>query len=274
MQINLVVGQLVASQTENAVSWLFVADRLYQLPLGVVGIAVGIVLLPDLSRRLSAGDDIGARDAYSRAGEFSLLLTLPSAVAFLTMPIPLVSVLYERGATGASDVQAIALAVAIYGLGLPAFVLQKLLQPLYFAREDTRTPFRYAVWAMIINAGIAVGLHPVIGWLAPAVAASVAGWAMVALLHLGTRRMGEVARFDERFRRRAWRIAIASGVMGGLLWVCGNYGAWLFQLPGWRYLALTALILAGASTYFVVGQLIGAFNLREFRQSLRRGGAR
>ena len=274
MQINLVVGQLVASQTENAVSWLFVADRLYQLPRGVVGIAVGIVLLPDLSRRLSAGDDMGARDAYSRAGEFSLLLTLPSAVAFLTMPIPLVSVLYERGATGASDVQAIALAVAIYGLGLPAFVLQKLLQPLYFAREDTRTPFRYAVWAMIINAGIAVGLHPVIGWLAPAVAASVAGWAMVALLHLGTRRMGEVARFDERFRRRAWRIAIASGVMGGLLWICGSYGAWLFQLPGWRYLALTALILAGASTYFVVGQLIGAFNLREFRQSLRRGGAR
>ncbi|MEM7318302.1 MAG: murein biosynthesis integral membrane protein MurJ, partial [Pseudomonadota bacterium] len=121
-QVNLVVGQLVASRTEKAVSWLFAADRLYQLPLGVVGIAVGIVLLPALSRQLRSGDEIGAREAYSRAGEFSLLLTLPSAVALVVIPLPLVSVLFERGATGPDDSAAIALAVAIYGLGLPAFV--------------------------------------------------------------------------------------------------------------------------------------------------------
>jgi putative peptidoglycan lipid II flippase len=272
MQINLVVGQLVASSTPGAVSWLFAADRLYQLPLGVIGIAVGIVLLPDLSRRLRAGDDSGAQTALSRAGEFSLLLTLPSAVALIAVPVPLVSVLYERGATDASDTAAIATAVAIYGLGLPAFVLQKLLQPLYFAREDTRTPFRFAVYAMILNAAIAVGLSPALGWIAPAIAASVAGWAMVVMLSLGARRMGDVARFDQRFRARVLRISAASVVMGAALFALVQAYGDLFHLPTWRYLALAGLIALAGVIYFTAGQVMGAFRMSEFRQALRRGG--
>lgn len=270
-QINLVVGQLVASDIENAVSWLFVADRLYQLPLGVVGIAVGIVLLPDLSRRLRAQDETGARDALSRAGEFSLMLTIPSTIAFIVMPLPLVSVLYQRGATGPEDVAAIALAVAVYGVGLPSFVLHKLLQPLYFAREDTRSPFRYALVAMVVNAALAFGLKPLVGWIAPAIAASVAGWVMVALLAFGTRSMGEVARFDDRFRRRAWRIVAASLIMGGVLLATVTAFDWIFSVPGWRYLALFGLILLGAASYFTAGQILGAFHLGEFKHALRRG---
>lgn len=268
MQINLVVGQLVASRTEGAVSWLFAADRLYQLPLGVVGIAVGIVLLPELSRRLKAGDDTGARDAYSRANEFALALTLPSAVALLLIPLALVSVMYERGATSASDSQAIAWAVAIYGVGLPAFVLQKLLQPLFFAREDTKSPFRYALYSMVINAALAFGLHPLLGWLAPAVATTVAGWAMVAFLMLGARGFGDVAKVDFRFRQRAPRIVLASAIMGAALlvveWALGDA---LFR-DGWRYLALLALVSAGGIVYFGAGQAMGAFNVR----SLIKGG--
>ena len=99
MQINLLVGQQVASNFDKAVGWLYAADRLYQLPLGVVGIAVGIVLLPDLSRRLKADDDEGGKAAFSRAGEISLALTLPSAVALVVIPLPVVSVLFQRGAT-------------------------------------------------------------------------------------------------------------------------------------------------------------------------------
>lgn len=269
MQINLVVGQLVASRTESAVSWLFAADRLYQLPLGVVGIAVGIVLLPELSRRLKAGDETGARDAYSRAGEFALALTIPCAAAFLAIPLALVSVMYERGATTAEDSQAIAWAVAIYGLGLPSFVLHKLLQPLFFAREDTKSPFRYALYAMIINAGLSFGLHPLIGWLAPAVAATVAGWAMVLLLAIGARRFGDVARFDGQFRRNAPRVVLASLVMGAALLAI----QWVLQdalvTAGWRYAALAVLIAAGGAVYFAVGQVIGAFNLRKLLKAGR-----
>ncbi|WP_170427060.1 murein biosynthesis integral membrane protein MurJ [Ruegeria arenilitoris] len=269
-QVNLVVGQLVASKTEKAVSWLFAADRLYQLPLGVVGIAVGIVLLPDLSRRLRAGDKDGARNAYSRAGEFTLLLSLPSTVAFLIIPIPLVSVLFERGQFSAEDTAATALAVAVYGIGLPAFMLQKLLQPLFFAREDTRSPFRYAVVAMAVNAGLAFGLYPLVGWIAPAIAASVAGWAMVALLAIGARRFGEEARLDDRFKRRVWRIVAASAGMGVVLYAAMHLFGWAFQVPGWRYLALLILIVVAAAAYFALGHLLKAFELSEFKKALRR----
>ena len=272
-QVNLVVGQLVASRTEKAVSWLFAADRLYQLPLGVVGIAVGIVLLPDLSRRLRAGDGPGAQDALSRAGEFALILTLPSAVALVAVPLPLVSVLFQRGATGAEDAAAMALAVAVYGLGLPAFILHKLLQPLFFARENTTAPFRYALAAMAVNAAAAFGLYPLLGWIAPAIAATLAGWAMVALLLLGARRMGPEARFDARFRRRLPRIALAALVMGGALWALTQPFAFgpLFTLPYWRIPALLALIVTGAVIYFGTGHLLGGFRLGEFRRALRRG---
>ncbi|WP_424942206.1 murein biosynthesis integral membrane protein MurJ [Aliiroseovarius crassostreae] len=272
MQINLLVGQQVASNFEKAVGWLYAADRLYQLPLGVVGIAVGIVLLPDLARRLKAEDHDGARNAFSRAGEISLALTIPAAVALIVMPLPLVSVLFERGQTGADDSAAIAMAVAIYGLGLPSFVLQKFLQPLFYAREDTRTPFRYALWSMAVNAALAIGLAPVLGWIAPAIATTVAGWFMAALLLIGGRRFGEVARFDARFRRRIWRISFASIGMGAVLWGAVLLMGPALATPGWRYLALLILILVGMVSYFAIGRALGAFYPHELKAAFRRSG--
>ncbi|WP_299771713.1 murein biosynthesis integral membrane protein MurJ [uncultured Tateyamaria sp.] len=270
MQVNLVVGQLVASTYDNAVSWLFAADRLYQLPLGVVGIAVGIVLLPDLSRRLKADDNDGARTAYSRATEFSMALTLPSAVALVVIPLPLVSVLFQRGATGADDAAAIAVAVAIYGAGLPAFVLQKVLQPQYFARGDTKRPFHFALVAMVINAAIAVGLSPTIGWIAPAVATTVAGWAMLGLLYIGLRGMGDVVRVDTRYRQRLPRIIIASLVMGIVLGVFASLLKPALGTDGVRYIALLGLITMGAGSYFGVAHAIGALKLSDIRGAVRR----
>ncbi|QIE46433.1 murein biosynthesis integral membrane protein MurJ [Pseudohalocynthiibacter aestuariivivens] len=271
MQVNLLVGQQVASNYENAVSWLYAADRLYQLPLGVVGIAVGIVLLPDLSRRLRAQDDNGAREALSRAGEISLALTIPAAVALMVIPIPLITVLFERGAFGTDDTAATALAVAIYGLGLPAFVLQKVLQPIYFAREDTKRPFHYAVVAMVVNAAIAIGLAPFIGWIAAAIGTTLAGWAMVWLLLRGTRPFGDVARFDVRFRRRIWRIALAATLMGVVLWHGMLAIGPLFGLDGWRWLALAVLVLLGGLSYGLFGRLLGAFDKGALRKAFRRG---
>ncbi len=270
VQINLLVGQQVASYFDHAVGWLYAADRLYQLPLGVVGIAIGVVLLPDLSRRLAAKDETGARHALSRAGEVSLALTIPSAVALVVIPLPLVSVLFERGAFGMTDSVAVAGAVAIYGLGLPAFVLQKILQPQFFARGDTKSPFRYALMAMGVNVALAIGLIPWLGWLAPAVATTLAGWAMVALLFNGTRPFGDVARFDARFRSRIWRICVAAAVMGGALWGGQRILAPALNTGGWRYLALAALVVTGIVVYFGVAQLIGAVRLSEFRQAAKR----
>ena len=270
VQVNLLIGQQVASYFDKAVGWLYAADRLYQLPLGVVGIAIGIVLLPDLSRRLSAGDESGGRDALSRAAEVSLALTIPSAVALIVIPLPLVSVLFQRGAATAADSAAIAMAVAIYGAGLPAFVMQKILQPLFFAREDTRSPFRYALIAMAVNLVAAIGLVPWFGWLAPAVATTLAGWAMVGFLWQGSRGMGLAATFDDRFRRRIWRICAASVLMGAMLFGLVQVLEPALNTAGLRYLALTGVVAAAIVFFFGVGQVIGAFRLAEFRNAMRR----
>ena len=270
VQINLLVGRQVASYFDGAVAWLSYADRLYQLPLGVVGIAIGVVLLPDLSRRLQAGDEAGGRDAFNRASEVSLALTIPAAIALIAIPLPLVSVLFERGAFGRDDTAATALAVAIYGLGLPAFVLQKTLQPLYFAREDTKRPFYFALAAMVLNAALAIGLSPVIGFTAAAIGTTLTGWAMVVMLKIGAVRMGAAAQFDARFRDRLWRIIVSALAMGAILYGTAAMFAPVFAISGLRYIALAVLIAIGIIAYFGIGHLLGAFRLSEFKRAMRR----
>ena len=270
VQINLIVGRQVASFTEGAVAWLSYADRLYQLPLGVVGIAIGVVLLPDLARRLRAGDVAGGRASFNRGTEFALLLTVPAAVALVVLALPLVQVLFQRGAFGPDDATSTARALAAYGLGLPAFVLHKVLQPLYYAREDTRRPFYYAVLAMVVNAGFAVGLMGVMGYLAAALATTVSAWVMVGQLWLGSRAMGEAAATDARLRDRLWRIAAASAFMGVVLWAAAALAAPMLAMAGTRYAALAALVVLGLVSYFGAGLVLGAFRPADFRSALRR----
>jgi integral membrane protein MviN len=271
VQINLLIGRQVASFSEDgALQYLNLADRLYQLPLGVVAIAIGIVLLPDLSRRLQAGDGEGARYAYNRAFEFALLLTVPAAMALIVIPEPLISFLFQRGAFTPEDAHKTALAVMIYGLGLPAFVMQKVLQPLYFAREDTRSPFRFALYAMVINAVVAIGLSFVIGYLAAAVATTFAAWGMVALLWFGKKDMGDEVHADARLIRRTPRILIASLLMGLLLWGSEIGLSPVFELS--RGLGTLLLVAIGIVGYFTIAHMIGAVRFVELKGSVRRGG--
>jgi putative peptidoglycan lipid II flippase len=271
VQVNLLVGRQVGSFFDGAVAWLSYADRLYQLPLGVVGIAIGVVLLPDLSRRLKAGDDQGGRDALNRATEFTLALTLPAAVALMVIPVPIVAVLFQRGAFGAADTLPTALAVAVYGAGLPAFVLQKVVSPLYYAREDTRTPFRYAVHAMVVNVAVALGLVPFIGFVAAALGTTVAGWVMLFQLCHGTRRMDRAAEVDARLRRAVPRIAAACVIMGVALYVGEQVLAGALSDATRRYLALALLVALGMVTYVAAAFATGALRPADIRAALRRG---
>jgi putative peptidoglycan lipid II flippase len=273
VQINLLVGRQVGSFFDGAVAWLSYADRLYQLPLGVVGVAIGVVLLPDLSRRLRGADVTGARDAANRAAEFTLALTLPAALALIVIPGPIVAVLFERGAFDAADTRATALAVAIYGAGLPAFVLQKVLLPIYYAREDTRTPLRYTVHAMLLNAVLAIGLAPLIGFSAAAWGTTLAGWSMVLQLWWGTRAMGEAAAIDARLRRAAPRILVACLVMGAALLVGHQVLRAPLERDFFRYGALAALVLLGMAVYALAVVGLGALRLGDVRAAMRRGRA-
>ncbi len=270
VQINLLIGRQVASFEDGAVAWLNYADRLYQLPLGVVGIAIGVVLLPDLSRKLSAGDESGAQAALNSAATVGLGLALPAAIALALIPAPLVSVLFERGRFGPEDTQATAAALVIYGAGLPAFVLQKVVTSLYFAREDTRTPFRIAVVSMLINAGVAVGLMQSFGYLAAALGATLSAWAMLAMLWIGTRRMGRAASLGGMFRRLAPAILAASVLMGGLVWLLAAVLEEPLHQAGYRYVALAAIVLAGMLAYSLLLILFGAVKTNEIRNMLGR----
>jgi len=196
---------------------------------------------------------------------------VPSAVALAVIGAPIVAVLFGRGAWTDADTQATALALAVYALGLPAFVLQKVLQPLYYARHDTKRPFQFAVTSMVVNAAVAVGLMPLIGFVAAALATTFAAWVMVGQLWRGARAMGPAAQIDPQLRGRVWRIALASAAMGAALFGAAQLVAPMLAMAGWRYLALLGLIAVGSAVYLGLGQVIGAYDAREIRASLRRG---
>ncbi|MEL6479230.1 MAG: murein biosynthesis integral membrane protein MurJ [Pseudomonadota bacterium] len=267
MQINLLVGTQIASWFDGAIGWLWYADRVYQLPLGIVGVAIGVVLLPELSRLVRAGEEGAAAAQMNRAAEFALILTLPATVALVAVPGLITEVLFQRGAFGAEDTAATATALWIYALGLPAFVLQKVLQPAFFAREDTRTPLRYAVWSMAINVAAALALVPVAGWLGAAIGTTLAGWAMLAMLWMGAGRLSTRIAVDARLARRAPRCLLAALAMGALILGWAHLGAGLGLAP-WTVLAL--LLIMGGAGYGAAAVLLGAFRPAELTAALRR----
>jgi len=252
IQINLLIGRQVASYQEGGVAWLNYADRLCQLPLGVIGIAIGIVLLPDLSHRLHANDTDGSRRAFNRALEACLTLALPATVALIVAALPIISVLFERGAFGSDDSRATALALAVYAAGLPAFMLQKIYQPLFFAREDSKRPMLYALTSMLVNAAVAVGFMATLGYLAAAVGTSLAAWTMVLLLGHGAVRMGPATQLDARNRRNLPRIVLASLVLGLFLFGFIQLAGDQFGRQTLRYAYLAALVLGGLLVYFAM----------------------
>ena len=271
-QINIVIGTIIASLQAGAVSYLYYADRVYQLPLGVVGIAIGIVLLPDLSRRLGAGDDDGAAASQNRALEYSMLLTVPAAVALVAMPQPVVQVLFERGAFGAADTEATAWALAAFALGLPSFVMIKVFSPSYFAREDTRTPMIYAGAGMIANVVGSLILFWQIGHVGIALASSVAGWLNAGLLWYTLARRGQYTP-DLRLVRRLPRILFSSLVMGTAVWAGAEYAAYIFTSDVAlvvRIAVLAGLVALGAVVYFATANFIGAARVTELREQFRR----
>jgi putative peptidoglycan lipid II flippase len=272
-QINLLIGTMIASMAEGAVSYLYYADRVNQLPLGIVGIAIGVVLLPELSRRLASGDHGAAMHSHNRALEFALILTLPAAVALCVVPGPIIQVLFQRGAFDAEDARAVSMALAAFAVGLPAFVLIKVLLPGFFAREDTRTPMMFAAVSAGVNIAGSLSLFFVLGHVGIAIATSLAAWTNAALLGVTLTRRGDFV-LDQALRKRAKLIALACLIMGAVLWVAamplGQYftGAYRIEI---RMTALILLVASGALVYFVAAQLTGALNARTLWRAMKRG---
>ena len=275
LQLNLLIGTMIATLQAGAVSYLYYADRVYQLPLGLIGIALGVVLLPHLSRQLRAGAEQAAQDSMNRGLETALLLTLPATAALIIIPGPIVTVLFERGAFDAADSRATALALAAFAAGLPAYVLVKVLQPGFFAREDTVTPLKFALASVAVNVVLGLALF---FWLRPqgighvglALATALSAWLNSLLLAVSLFRQGHL-RLDARLRRRTLRILYASVLMGAALWFgTGLLEDWFLRLQFWRIAALALLVAGGAACYGAMAMAFGAVERSDLAALFRR----
>jgi putative peptidoglycan lipid II flippase len=270
-QINLMIDVIIASLLpEGAIAFLYYADRVAQLPLGVIGTALGTALLPTLSRQVRLGEGARAGETQNRAIELALLLTLPAAAGLVAAALPIVSVLFERGAFGAEASDATARALAAYGFGLPAFVLVKVFAPGFFARGDTRTPVQVAVACVALNLVFNLALIRPLGHVGIAVATSLSAWANVGALAYLLRRQGRW-REDRRLLSRGARIALAAAGMGLALWA-GRVALFddLLALRHWRWGALAGLLGLGGAAYAALALASRAADLAEIIGYLRR----
>jgi putative peptidoglycan lipid II flippase len=278
-QINIAIGTVIASMQNGAVSHLYYADRVYELPLAIVGIAIGVVLLPDVSRHLRAGDRAAVMDSQNRAFEFAMLLTVPAAVALAVAPTAIIEALFQRGAFTAADTPPTAYALAIFALGLPSFVMIKVFSPAYFAREDTATPMRYAVISLTANTLGSVGLFflfqqvGIMPHLGIALATTLAGWLNAWLLYATLVRRGDLVA-DARLRRSLKMVVLASLAMGAAVWAVAFHLHDWFAAPGIlvRAAGLALLVGSGLAVYGVAALATGAVQLRQLRAILGRRG--
>jgi len=263
-QLTMVISTIIATLQDRVVSWLYYADRIFQLPLGVIGVAIGVVLLPDLSHKLRSGDHDAVLASENRALEFALLLTMPAAIALFIASGPIICVLFERGAFTAADTQATAAMLSALALGLPAYVMIKVLHPSYFAREDTKTPMIYAGVAMASTAILSFVLFLAVGFTGIAIASMLSGWINVGLL-IATLKRRDGFKPDQTFRRRFAGICAASAVMGvvvfALVKLLDPWFAPTSGLPA-QGAALITLVGVGLLVYLGTAELLGAAKIK------------
>ena len=269
-QLTMVISTIIATLQDRVVSWLYYVDRIFQLPLGVIGVAIGVVLLPDLSHKLRSGDHDAVLASENRALEFALLLTMPAAIALFIASGPIMCVLFERGAFTAADTQATAAMLSALALGLPAYVMIKVLHPSYFAREDTKTPMIYAGVAMASTVILSFVLFLAVGATGIAIASMLSGWINVGLL-IATLKRRDGVKPDQIFRRRFAGICAASAVMGvvvfALVKLLDPWFAPTSGLPA-QGAALITLVGVGLLVYLVTAELLGAAKIKNIIEEI------
>jgi putative peptidoglycan lipid II flippase len=271
LQLALFADTIIASfLSVGAVSALYYADRLNQLPIGVIGIAAGTVVLPEMVRRIAAGDEAGARNAQNRAIELALLFAIPCLVAYLLLPGLLMRALFMRGAFTDADAVAAAHTLAAYASGLLPFVLIRSVSAVFLARGDTATPMKAALIAVVVNVAFKVALMGPLAQVGLALATSIGAWVNLALVLWLASRRGLVA-VDARLRRTAGGLVLAGAILAAALWAAqAGVQAAYAGLTAFRDEAVLATLVAvGALVYF--GTLAALFG-KEWLTRLRRPG--
>ena len=265
-QINLAVATILASGMAGGVAYLYYAERLFELPLGVIGVTIGVVLLPTLSRAIQAGDEQAAQRALNRGLEFALFLTLPATAIFLMLPQPILHVVFERGAFHAGDTANVVPALMAFAVGLPAFTITRVLQPLFFARQDMKTPMYFALASVVANIVASLVLSHYYQHTGIALATSLAAWLNTILVVMTLWRQNLLV-IDARLKSRLPRMVISLAVMCITLWLIQHFafgavfsGSSRALAPVWALMCL----LAGAGTsYFLSAMFTKAMHPRD-----------
>ncbi|MGA0606061.1 murein biosynthesis integral membrane protein MurJ [Phenylobacterium sp. VNQ135] len=268
-QLNLFISAILASQVAGMRAWLNFAERFYQLPLSLVGVAIGVALLPRLATALQREDHDDAQGAMDQAVVFGLALSLPAAAALMAMPFFLLDAFFARGAFTHADAAASAKLLFHYGWGVPAFVLIKILQPAFFARGDTRTPMTYSLVSIAVNIVLGVGLFYTLGFEGIALATAAASWITVAQMAVKLWAT-DIWRPSGRAIGKVARVAAASGVLGGACVLASTFRTALERPLGSKELTIILVCLAGGALYPLLLFAFGGVTPAEARAALRR----
>lgn len=274
-QINIFISGILASQIAGMRVWMNVADRLYQLPMSLVGVAIGVALLPRLSQALQKDDHDDAQLAMDQGIVFALALSLPAAAALMALPVYLIDGLFTRDQFTLADARSTGALLFHYGWGVPAFVLLRILQPAFFARQDTRTPMRFSLISVAVNIGAGVALFYAIGFSGVAIATSLAAWISVLQMWFSLTRRG-VWRPTPRAVTKIVRVALASVVLGGAMFLANVFRPEIEAvvgsvLPhGVKEVSVLLVCAAGLALYPALLFAFGGVTPAEFKAALRR----
>jgi putative peptidoglycan lipid II flippase len=269
-QLLIVGGAIIASGSPSAVSWLYFANRLIELPLGIVGVAMGAVLVPELTRAVRVDDRTTMTQTESRGLELAVGLALPATLGLIGLGDPVVRMLFEHGVFTAADTAGTAHALIWLALGLPAHVLVKALSPAFFARDDTATPLFVTVKGFVAAIALAIVLGQLFGVGGIAAAIAIGAWSnALALIRRGAATFG--FSIDEAARRRLPRIVAAAFVMGGCLWLAAPFllglGESAHRLV--QAILVVTLISGGIAIYGLLLALLGVIRWGEAVNAIR-----
>lgn len=275
LQVSSLVTQALSGSDEGARSVLYNSDRLYQLPLGLIGVAVGLALVPRLSRHFAEDDHAGAARTMDDGVGLSMAFTLPAAVALLVMPFFIIDATVTRGAFTSADALRTAEVLRHFAWGVPAFVLAKVFTPPFFARQKSKRPMQFSLISVAITVGLGAGMWfwlPTVGWdgaIGLAIATSFGAWVNVFLLAGALAREGAY-RMGGRVWSRMIRLLLASALMGVFAGVCAWQYPLLSALLFAKEIAVLVVIAVGVVIYGVAAFALRAVTAAEIRGALRR----
>ena len=264
-QINILVGTIIASFQASAVSYLYYADRIYQINLAIAGIAIGVVVLPQLSRHILLGKKNKILDIQNKALELSMFLSLPASIALIVGSEEIISALFGYGSFGIDAVKNSAKALFYFGIGLPAFGMIKVFSTFFFANQDTKTPFYISLFSVILNIFISLFYFKSIGFIIIPIATSISSWINSILLFIFLKKRN-LFEFNKIFLESFLKILFISLMMG----IFFNYLIFIFENRliydySFKSLYLLLTVLLGFVFYILLSIIIKAFNYKDLQ---------